>query len=296
MIKSKFTYVALALLTLGFVSCSQEEDFAPEGEPQEITILTRTTTATEGEETAAETFTGDFTLELWNDGVHTTHQMTYTEGTGWNAVKVDKLGTTVTALAYCGNTVNVTSSDDYSIELTENQSTETAFLAADVITATGTIATDGSLSLNFKHYFAKVTFKVTLADEFKTETESGTALTPITNLYVMTKGGSTPEVTTYCSATDSDADYHYDCSAYIPAGTYTVGDTFAKIDIGEFTGDKKLEANMSEDNALTLTAGTHYTFTLKVGKDKVTIGQVITDNIDNPFGNGWDNDSETDLN
>lgn len=49
-------------------------------------------------------------------------------------------------------------------------------------------------------------------------------------------------------------------------------------------------------NEAFLEAGTHYTFTLKVGKDKVTITQVTTDNIGNPFGGGWDNDSETDLN
>lgn len=49
-------------------------------------------------------------------------------------------------------------------------------------------------------------------------------------------------------------------------------------------------------NEAFLEAGTHYTFTLKVGKDKVTITQVTTDNIGNPFGSGWDNDSETDLN
>ena len=293
--KNKTLACMLAALALTLTACSNEDDpMAPDGDKKEITILTRT--ATEGEEaTNTETFTGDFTLELWNDGVHTTHQMTYTESTGWNAVKVDKLGTNVTALAHRGETVTFTSATDYSVALTEDQSDVDAFNAADVMTATGTVATDGSLSLNFEHCFAKVTFKVTLADEFKTETESGTALTPITNLHVMTKDGSIPEVTTYCSAADSDADYHYDCSAYIPADIYKVGDTFAKIDIGEFTGDKRLEANMSEDNALTLTAGTHYTFSLKVGKDKVTIGQVITDNIDNPFGNGWDNDSETDL-
>lgn len=49
-------------------------------------------------------------------------------------------------------------------------------------------------------------------------------------------------------------------------------------------------------NEAFLEAGTHYTFTLKVGKDKVTITQVTTDNIGNPFNGGWDNDSETDLN
>ena len=291
--KNKTLACLLAALALTLTACSNEDDpMAPDGDKKEITILTRT--ATEGEEaTNTETFTGDFTLELWNDGVHTTHQMTYTEGTGWNAVKVDKLGTNVTALAHRGETVTFTSATDYSVALTEDQSDVDAFNAADVMTATGTVATDGSLSLNFKHHFAKVTFKVYLDGEFQKGT--GTEQTPITDLYVMTKDSSIPEVTAYCSTADSNADYHYDCSAYIPAGTYTLGDTFVKIDIGEFTGDKRLEAKMSEDNYLTLTAGTHYTFSLKVGKNKVTIGQVITDNIGNPFGNGWDNDSETDL-
>ena len=286
--KKKFIYAAIALMTLGFAACTQEDDFAPQGEPQEISIRTRT--ADSGSET--EPFTGNFTLELWNDGVHSTHPMTYTEGTGWNAVKVDKLGTTVTALAHCGNTVNVTSSDNYSIKLTEDQSDVDAFNAADVMTATGTVATDGSLSLNFKHYFAKVTFNVTLADEFKTETEteteSETALTPITNLYVVTNDSSTPEVTAYCVAADSD--YDYECSAYIPAGTYAIGDTFVKVDIK----GNQLVAKMQRKT--TLAAGTHCTFYLKVGKNKVTITQVTTNTIGNPFGSGWDNDSETDLN
>ena len=283
--KKKFIYAAIALMTLGFAACTQEDDFAPQGEPQEISIRTRT--ADSGSET--EPFTGNFTLELWNDGVHSTHPMTYTEGT-WSPVKVDKLGTTVKALAHCGNTVNVTSSDNYSIKLTEDQSDVDAFNAADVMTATGTVATDGSLSLNFKHYFAKVIFKVTLADEFKTETESGTALTPITNLHVVINDSSTPTVTAYCSATDSDADYHYECSAYIPADTYTVGDTFVKVDIK----GNQLVAKMQRKT--TLAAGTHCTFYLKVGKNKVTITQVTTNTIGNPFGSGWDNDSETDLN
>ena len=295
MIRRKITYAVTKGLFLLFAfsfllsSCSQEEEFAPQGgDGQEITILTRA--ADSG--SATETFTGDFTLELWNDGVRTTHQMTYTEGTGWNAVKVDKLGTSVTALAYCGNTVNVTSLDNYTVKLTEDQSDVDAFNAADVMTATGTVATDGSLSLNFKHYFAKVTFNVTLADEFKTETEteteSETALTPITNLHVVTKDSSTPEVTAYCVAADSD--YDYECSAYIPAGTYAIGEPFVKITIG----GQELTANMK--NAITFTAGTHCTFYLKVGKNKVTITQVTTNTIGNPFSGGWDNDSETDLN
>ena len=110
-----YKYMLIILLTLGFVGCSQEEDLATQGgDGQEVTIQART--ATEG-----ETFTGDFTLELWYDGMHTTHPMTYTEGTGWSAVKVNKAATGITALAHRGDTVKVTSSDSYSVALSKTK-------------------------------------------------------------------------------------------------------------------------------------------------------------------------------
>lgn len=272
MTKNILTYAVLALFTLGLNACSQEDDFAPQGEPQEITILTRAANS--------ETFTGDFTLELWNDGVHTTHPMTYTESSGYNLVKVDNFGTTVNALAYCGNTVTVTSPDNYTVELSVDQSTEDAFNAADVMIATGTFNENGVLSLNFKHRFAKVSFQVDLAGEFDNSDK-------ITNFLVMTKNDSSPDVKAYF--TESDASYRYDCSAYIPTGTYEAGDTFVIVIIG----NNHLVVKMKD--VITFAAGTHYTFTLKVGKDKVTITQVSTNNIGNPFDGGWNTDSETDL-
>lgn len=234
-----------------------------------------------------EPFTGDFTLELWNTedtSKHETHQMTH-NGTDWNVAKTDILP--AKAFAYAGNGVTVTSPDNYSVELTADQSTEDAFNGADVMIATGEATEDTTLDLNFEHYFAKVTFNVYLDGEF----QKGTELTPITDLYVMTKDNSVPEVTAYCSGPNSNASYHYYCSAYIPAGTYKVGDTFVKIDIGEYTGDKRLEAKMSEDNYLTLTAGTHYTYYLKVGKDK---SELYFDKASADIFGGWNN--ETDLN
>lgn len=47
-------------------------------------------------------------------------------------------------------------------------------------------------------------------------------------------------------------------------------------------------------NEALLKAGTHYTFDLKVGKNKVTVEQVSTNDFDSPFGEGWNN--EEDLN
>jgi len=47
-------------------------------------------------------------------------------------------------------------------------------------------------------------------------------------------------------------------------------------------------------NEALLKAGTHYTFDLKVGKDKVSVEQVSMGDFDSPFGDGWNN--EEDLN
>ena len=59
----KFIYAALALLTLGFAACQQEEDFAPQGGEKELRIATRSTAA----EGTTETFTRDFNLDLWSN-------------------------------------------------------------------------------------------------------------------------------------------------------------------------------------------------------------------------------------
>ena len=55
---------------------------------------------------------------------------------------------------------------------------------------------------------------------------------------------------------------------------------------------EELQVKMPE--AKTLAEGTHYTFNLKVGKNKVTVEQVSTNDFDSPFGDGWNN--EEDLN
>lgn len=216
-----------------------------------------------------EAFTRDFTLEMWSNAdtsKQETHQMSYTDG-AWNTVKSNILP--ATALAYAGNGVTVTSFDNYSVALTEDQSNEAAFNGADVMIATGTATKDDPLSLHFEHYYAKVTFNVTLTEEFEDTDE-------ISNFYVVTKDEYVPEVIAYNSATNQ-------YSAYVTAGTYSAGSKFLKIEIGNYTGDNRLVANIPS-TGLTLAAGKHYTFNLKVGKEKVEITEV---KINDGYLNGW---------
>ena len=133
--RRKLSYWALALLVpLSFVSCSQEE-VAPQ--EQELRIATRSTS----DESAAETFTDTFTLELWSttdNAKYETHQMTYTDGAGWNTVKSSILP--ANAFAYKGSSVTDISYTDkwnYTVNLQLDQSDATKLADADVMIATG---------------------------------------------------------------------------------------------------------------------------------------------------------------
>ena len=280
MIKKKLTYAAtkglflLSAFSFLLSSCQQEEDFAPQEQDQVIRIATRSTS----DAGTTETYTDDFTLELWNDGTHTTHQMTYTEGIGWNTIKVKKLGACVAAFAHKGSSVtdiSYTGEWNYTVNLQLNQSSEEKLADADVMIATGSANAESPLNLNFQHYYAKVTFNVELASEFNPETDV------ISRFDVVTCDGD------YVKPYVDGNSY----TAVIPANPYfKAGVHFALVTIN----GEKLEVEIPDEYANpngSFVAGTHYTFDLKVGKDKVTLTPTTTDT---DFPGGWNN--EEDLN
>ncbi len=265
-----YRYIMIAFLTLGFTACQQEEDFAPQiGEEQELRIATRSTS----DEGATATFTDDFTLELsstTNNAKYETHSMTYTDGTGWNTVKSSILP--AHALAYKGSYVTGISYTEgkwnYTVKLQLDQSDAEKLADADVMIATGSANVLYPLNLNFEHYYAKVTFNVVLASEFDPEIDE------ISSFDVVT----------------CDLDKVKPCvdgniyTAVIPANPYyRTGVAFAWVTINE----KLLEVEIPDEYANpngSFEAGTHYTFELKVGKDKVTLTKAPTSN---DFPGGW---------
>ena len=272
--RRKLSYWVLALLVpLGFVSCSQEE-VAPQ--EQEFRITTRSIS----DESAAETFTDAFTLELWSttdNAKYETHQMTYTDGAGWNTVKSSILP--ANAFAYKGSSVTDISYTDkwnYNVNLQLDQSDATKLADADVMIATGSANAESPLNLNFQHYYAKVTFNVELASEFNPETDV------ISRFDVVTCDGD------YVKPYVDGNSY----TAVIPANPYfKAGVHFALVTINA----EKLEVEIPDEYANPIgsfVAGTHYTFNLKVGKDKVTIEQISTSDFDSPFGDGWSNEED----
>ena len=275
--KKKFIYAALALLTLGFAACQQEDDFAPQEQDQVIRIATRSTS----DAGTTETYTDDFTLELWNDGTHTTHQMTYTDGIGWNTIKVKKLSPSVAAFAHKGSSVidiSYTGEWNYTVNLQLDQSSEEKLADADVMIATGSANAESPLNLNFQHYYAKVTFNVELASEFYP------GIDEISRFDVVTCDGD------YVKPYVDGNSY----TAVIPANPYfRAGVHFALVTINGEMLEVEIPDEYANPNG-SFVAGKHYTFDLKVGKDKVSVEQVSMGDFDSPFGDGWNN--EEDLN
>ena len=264
--KLKSYLMALAALT--FAACQQDD--TPAMQEQELRIATRSTS----DESATETFTRSFTLELWSTAdatEHESHSMTYTDDTGWNTVTSSVLP--ATAFAYCGEGVsNVTSPTSYTVTLQTDQTNATKLADADVMTATGNATKESSLDLDFAHVFAKVTFNATLASEFDAadyiETFNVTAVDGETvNAYV---DGKT-------------------VSAIITPGQYTAESVFLSITV---SGVEKPLTVKVPSGGFTFNAGKHYTFDLKVGKDKVILTEVSASN-DFP-GNWYDNDNYSD--
>ena len=181
----------------------------------------------------------------------------------------------------------------------EDQSTLEKLKRADHMNAMwkGNPTTD-PINLNLKHRLSMVTVTYTFASEFADEPD----ITPevYSNTQYMLFDINTLKrrnvewqedhaiwVTPY---QHDGANGEKQFTAIVSPDAYSAGDEFIRITIG----DQVLTAKMKED--ITFEEGTHYTFNLKVGKDKVTIEQVsVNYNLDSPFGDGWRSDTEEDL-
>ena len=166
---------------------------------------------------------------------------------------------------------------------------------ADCMNAIWTgIPTNEDIDFTLKHRLSMVTVTYTLASEF----EPDTVITPevYSNTQYMFFDVNTLErrdvawqegydiwVTPYQHEGKNGAKQF---TAIVSPDAYSAGDDFIRITVG----DQVLTAKMQED--ITFAEGTHYTFNLKVGKDKVTVEQVSMNDIDSPFGEGWNNEED----
>ena len=307
MIKIKLTYAVLALLTFGFTACSQEDDFVPQGGSDEI----RVSFTTDAIQTRVNTLgTGDvwengdelYFCRISGDNEWAEYSLTATvadEVTTWtpnNKLYWDDNGEHQLVVSY-----PVTGYVWDTWYVPEDQSTLPNLKKADHMNAMwkGTPTTE-NINLNLKHRLSMVTVTYTLASEFEPtaditpEVYSNTQyilfdVNTLARRDIAWEEGDDIWVKAY---KHEELDAHENVvarkfTAIVSPDAYSAGDDFIRINVeGE-----QLIAKMKED--ITFAEGKHYTFDLKVGKDKVTLTPTTTDT---DFPGGWDNDSEEDLN
>ena len=267
MIMKTLRYIALAALTLSFAACEQEDiNPAVQGDPDAVkinaTIGALQTRVAYGENGATNFVNGD-AIKVVNLMRTSKNEATYTttDGTNW---------TTTDAMVWNSSSKNhfqayypvaVYSSYD-TFTIPTDQSDATKLASADWMTAsTEEIDKPGNgvLDLNFQHRLAKVTVNLTFSSQYPKGFQHVSDFTFYTN-------EATPQAIT--ALANSETSY----TAILRPGEYADESSFIYLMMDDFSEHYVL--GKTTTSAINLEAGKHYTFTLKVGKDVVSIDDV----------------------
>ncbi len=329
--KKKFIYAVLALLTLGFTACQQEEDFTPQGGvgEQEIRLATRSTTYDGNDDNFAEGQVMTVATESRTNGVWKSDFFKYTyQGGEWvsnNPMKVSDFNVLENIYMYIGysnlNGCELNECLNYNQYMTDESNLicdqSAGFLNFDWMVPTEEItlptAENPVITAHFIHGLAKVTVgNITYGSEYEITPEikdvrfksfdSSRYNDPDDNIenefigwninYGIIDVKPFEEKTngTYTAMLVTNRKRNNNNEIIIPT-EWTL--MTLKVN-GEEKTVKLVDVPTTDKNEALLEAGKHYTFNLKVGKDKVSVEQVSMNDSDSPFGDGWNN--EEDLN
>ena len=267
MIMKTLRYIALAALTLSFAACEQEDiNPAVQGDPDAVkinaTIGALQTRVAYGENGATNFVNGD-AIKVVNLMRTSKNEATYTttDGTNW---------TTTDAMVWNSSSKNkfqayypvaeYSSYDTFTIPTDQSDATKLA--SADWMTAsTGEIDKPGNgvLDLSFQHRLAKVTMNLTFSSQY-----------PEGNQYVSDFTFFTNEETQQAITALANSETSY--TAILRPGEYADESYFIFLVMDDI--DEHYVLGKTTTSAINLEAGKHYTFTLKVGKDVVSIDEV----------------------
>lgn len=265
----KFIYAVLALLTLGFTACQQEDDFTPQGGNDEIRI----SFTSDAIQTRVNTLgTGD----KWENGdqilvFNTSKSMNATftasvvnESTSWTQDKKlywDGDGSHTLLASYPAG------SGYGSFTLPTDQSDETKLKSADYMNAycVGS-KSQGAVTFAMQHRMAMITATYDIKNEFAQGTVLSKAevySTSSTATFDSTQEGimSVDEESQWVSAYIRDGKF----TAIVMPGEYKTGDELMRVTVDGAT--EPLIVKAKED--FTLGEGEHRAFTLSVGKEYI---------------------------
>ena len=298
-------YIALAVLALSFAACTQEDDFTLEGNQKDaplaiasagvaelttratITTQNRTDYLTGGSigvyvySTTGDSYKGDNIKWIYNNG--------FWELDDETVVLFENNGEKQQIAAYypyaepTAGKVQITLPEAYGDDY-DNY---------DYLYGEYALLTSNPAAIKMKHLMAKVTVNVTTG----TDIDAGDGVKSVELVGVpRTADWTLPDVTLSNYGTNADIALYSKGSAYCGYALPNEAESLAlriTTDSGRlFTLTALLDNAETTDDTEVLSSGIHYTVSVKVGKDKVTIEQISTSDFDSPFGDGWNNEND----
>lgn len=293
-----YKYIALAALTVSLAACSQDEDLASvaQNDPNAVTIhatvgilpQTRVTYGDEGSTTFGE---GDQirVINSTRSGKNKSDAVYTYEGGEWTPAETDKYvvwdGTDTNT--FYGIYPSTASYDTFTLPTEQQDGVHNA----DWMTATYSGEKEGNGIVNFqlRHLLSKVTVNMRFATQYDGTPEISDVQFPIsaTELQATYQDNETVQIeaTTTSKVNVLPHKNSMSYTAILPPTQYASDKPFINLTVN---GTDYLTALVGDNSTLTngLQPGKHYTFTLKVGKDKVSIDKVSVEDWETDDING----------
>ena len=292
-IKQRISYAVMALVTMGFTACTQNEDMAPTLKGQEINatfsvggMQTRVNTLGAGHIWEKDDLIS--VLQIFGDETTKTGEYKYVEENGlasWEPTKRlrwEKVGKRDLIAWY---PYDITNPFIYNLHI--DQSDETKLKAADLINGYWYDVPKDYVDIPMKHRMSMVTivYHVGTADYPNMDISEPQVYSKHNSVrfgrdqvhgqFEMSTPTGNPD---WVQACKHDGDMF---SAIVIPGSYKTGEIFVKFKIG----DKNFHAKMKSDTDFK--EGERYTYKLDVGKDKVELTRISVNDM-----TGWTNEDD----
>ena len=300
-----YKYIALAVLALSFAACTQEDDFTPQGNQKDTPLAiasagvaeltTRATITTQNRTdyltggsigVYVHSSTGD---SYKGDNIKWTYRNGFWELDAETVVLFENNGENQQIAAY----YPYAEPTEGKVQITLPEAYGDDYDNYDYLYGEYAPLTSNPAAIKMKHLMTKVTVNLTTG----TDIDAGDGVKSVELVGVpRTADWTLPDVMLSNYGTNADIALYGKGSAYcgyaLPNGAESLALRITTDSGRLFTLTALLDNAETTDDTEVLSSGIHYTISVKVGKDKVTIEQISTSDFDSPFGDGWNNEND----
>ena len=296
-----YQYIALAALALSFAACTQEDDFTPQGNQKDAPLAIAsagvaelTTRATINNDRLEEGSIGVYVYSTTGDSykgdnIKWTYRNGFWELDAETVVLFENNGEKQQIAAY----YPYAEPTEGKVQITLPEAYGDDYDNYDYLYGEYAPLTSNPATIKMKHLMAKVTVNVTTGTDI--DAWDGIKSVELVDVPCMADW-TLPGATLSNHSTNADIALYGNGSTYcgyvLPNEAETLLLRITTESGRLFTATASLDNIDTINKTEVLSSGTHYTISVKVGKDKVTIEQVSMGDFDSPFGDGWSDEEE----